>query len=225
MTDNEPSMDEILNSIHNILAEGEAEASDADVAQDQMRKAQASAQPEKPALAASAPVEDVRPRFSVKDDAPAVEDAPQTSAAPSEPADQSADVLDLTQDMIVSRPQDVMTPRQESAGLHEEADFTSHISEREYPMSQEENAQTVDDDLISANTAASAVASLSQLTQAFSSQKKQAPASQNGGVTLDALVSELIKPYLKAWLDQNLPAIVDEAVQKEIARLVERSIR
>lgn len=225
MTDNEPSMDEILNSIHNILAEGEAEASDADVAQDQMRKAQAAAQPEEPALAASAPVEDVRPRFSVKDDAPAVEDTPQTSAAPSEPADQSADVLDLTQDMIVSRPQDVMTPRQESAGLHEEADFTSHISEREYPMSQEENAQTVDDDLISANTAASAVASLSQLTQAFSSQKKQTPASQNGGVTLDALVSELIKPYLKAWLDQNLPAIVDEAVQKEIARLVERSIR
>ena len=225
MTDNEPSMDEILNSIHNILAEGEAEASDADVAQDQMRKAQAAAQPEEPALAATAPVEDVRPRFSVKDDASAVEDAPQTSAAPSEPADQSADVLDLTQDMIVSRPQDVMTPRQESVGLHEEADFTSHISEREYPMSQEENAQTVDDDLISANTAASAVASLSQLTQAFSSQKKQAPASQNGGVTLDALVSELIKPYLKAWLDQNLPAIVDEAVQKEIARLVERSIR
>lgn len=225
MTDNEPSMDEILNSIHNILAEGEAEASDADVAQDQMRKAQAAAQPEEPAPVESASVEDVRPRFSVKDDAPAVEDAPQTSAAPSEPADQSADVLDLTQDMIVSRPQDVMTPRQESVGLHEEADFTSHISEREYPMSQEENAQTVDDDLISANTAASAVASLSQLTQAFSSQKKQTPASQNGGVTLDALVSELIKPYLKAWLDQNLPAIVDEAVQKEIARLVERSIR
>ena len=48
---------------------------------------------------------------------------------------------------------------------------------------------------------------------------------KDGGVTLDALVSELIKPYLKAWLDQNLPAIVDEAVQKEIARLVERSIR
>lgn len=225
MTDNEPSMDEILNSIHNILAEGEAEASDADVAQDQMRKAQAAAQPEEPAPVEPASVEDVRPRFSVKDDAPAVEDAPQTFAAPSEPADQSADVLDLTQDMIVSRPQDVMTPRQESVGLHEEADFTSHISEREYPMSQEENAQTVDDDLISANTAASAVASLSQLTQAFSSQKKQTPASQNGGVTLDALVSELIKPYLKAWLDQNLPAIVDEAVQKEIARLVERSIR
>ena len=35
-----------------------------------------------------------------------------------------------------------------------------------------------------------------------------------GGQTVDALVRELMKPMLKAWLDKNLPAIVDEAVER-----------
>ena len=37
--------------------------------------------------------------------------------------------------------------------------------------------------------------------------------------TLEGMVREMLKPMLKAWLDKNLPPIVERAVAREIARL------
>ena len=34
--------------------------------------------------------------------------------------------------------------------------------------------------------------------------------------------SELLRPLLKEWLDQNLPDIVERVVRKEIARVTDR---
>ena len=39
------------------------------------------------------------------------------------------------------------------------------------------------------------------------------------GTTLEDLDRPLLEPMLKAWLDANLPEIVDRAAQAEIARL------
>lgn len=36
---------------------------------------------------------------------------------------------------------------------------------------------------------------------------------------LEAMVREMLRPVLKEWLDQNLPAIVDEHVKREISRI------
>jgi len=44
----------------------------------------------------------------------------------------------------------------------------------------------------------------------------------NGGRTLEDMVLELMRPLLKAWLDENLPPIVDRLVQKEVERIVRR---
>ncbi|MDB5505944.1 MAG: hypothetical protein JWR75_582 [Devosia sp.] len=41
----------------------------------------------------------------------------------------------------------------------------------------------------------------------------------NGGVTLEAMVREMMRPMLKDWLDENLPAVVERMVEKEIARV------
>jgi cell pole-organizing protein PopZ len=41
----------------------------------------------------------------------------------------------------------------------------------------------------------------------------------NGMRTLEDMVIELMRPLLKDWLDQNLPATVDRLVQKEIERI------
>jgi uncharacterized protein len=43
------------------------------------------------------------------------------------------------------------------------------------------------------------------------------------GNTVEALVGELIKPMLKDWLDANLPRIVEEKVEAEVARIARRS--
>ena len=40
------------------------------------------------------------------------------------------------------------------------------------------------------------------------------------GGTVEDLVLELIKPYLSVWLNDNLPAIVKNAVEKEIKKLI-----
>lgn len=49
-----------------------------------------------------------------------------------------------------------------------------------------------------------------------------AAAPPAGGTTLEDLVRPLLAPMLKAWLDDNLPEIVDRAAREEIARLTGR---
>jgi uncharacterized protein len=44
-------------------------------------------------------------------------------------------------------------------------------------------------------------------------------AAPRGGRTVEELVSELLRPMLKTWLDDNLPAIVERLVRAEIERV------
>jgi cell pole-organizing protein PopZ len=39
------------------------------------------------------------------------------------------------------------------------------------------------------------------------------------GVTLEGLMRDMLRPMLKQWLDENLPAVVERMVEKEIARI------
>lgn len=43
------------------------------------------------------------------------------------------------------------------------------------------------------------------------------------GNTVEGLVGELVRPMLKEWLDANLPRIVEEKVEAEVARIARRS--
>ncbi len=43
------------------------------------------------------------------------------------------------------------------------------------------------------------------------------------GNTVEALVVEMLKPMLKDWLDANLPRIVEDKVEIEVARIARRS--
>ena len=64
--------------------------------------------------------------------------------------------------------------------------------------------------LVSAATAASVDAAFDTLAQT---------AQPCSGRTVEELVSELIRPMLKTWLDDNLPTIVERLVRAEIERL------
>jgi len=39
------------------------------------------------------------------------------------------------------------------------------------------------------------------------------------GMTLDALMRDMLRPMLKDWLDENLPSLVERMVEKEISRI------
>jgi len=69
------------------------------------------------------------------------------------------------------------------------------------------------DTLISSDTAAASRQSLAALAEA------RERAGETGDGPLEAVVREMLKPMLKDWLDQNLPAIVEDIVSREIARI------
>ncbi|ODT72491.1 MAG: hypothetical protein ABS75_03255 [Pelagibacterium sp. SCN 63-23] len=41
----------------------------------------------------------------------------------------------------------------------------------------------------------------------------------NPGLTIEAMMRDMLRPMLKEWLDENLPAVVERMVEKEISRI------
>ena len=73
--------------------------------------------------------------------------------------------------------------------------------------------------LMSSNVAAASRERLS----ALSALRQRSDLPTDTG-PLDAVVREMLRPMLKAWLDENLPAIVEQLVTREIARITGRSL-
>lgn len=74
-------------------------------------------------------------------------------------------------------------------------------------------------DLVSEPAISSMRESLAAL--AMMSQPSSRPQIVRSGETsLEGLVTELLKPALREWLDQNLPAMVERMVAAEIAKIV-----
>lgn len=57
---------------------------------------------------------------------------------------------------------------------------------------------------------------------AFASLKQHVQVTQQSGKTLEDMVAQMIQPMLKAWLNEHLPAIVEQKVEEEVKRLSER---
>ena len=219
---NEPSMEDILASIRNILAEGEdngPKSAPASAAQPAAR--QVAEQP-------SAEQDGVESRQ------PAAAPAEQTTAAarseskkagqPAAPvAGKQGGVMDLTAEMIVP-PKASVQP-----AVDEEDDFTPEPVIPDAPMKEETLSDLIketarnrfdDDDLqLAEPTLAAATESLSHL-RSIASEKRLSLGK--GDLTIEAIVRETLKPYLKEWLDVNLPDIVERVVKKEVAHIMDR---
>jgi cell pole-organizing protein PopZ len=73
-------------------------------------------------------------------------------------------------------------------------------------------------DLMSPATAAAVDSAFEALAQ-----NTRAPAPQaREGRTLEEVVTELLRPMLKTWLDENLPELVERLVQAEIERVARK---
>ncbi len=71
--------------------------------------------------------------------------------------------------------------------------------------------------LLDPGSAAAAKTSVGTLLRTLSSERT-AQVSR-GGVTIEDLVREEVRPLLKSWLDQHLPPLVERVVRQEIERL------
>lgn len=86
------------------------------------------------------------------------------------------------------------------------------------PMPKPQPAPARDDDsLVSSPSAFAAASAFGQLSAAI--------AMPAAGRTLEDLVTELMKPLLKDWLDQNLAAIVEAKVADEVERIARGRVR
>jgi cell pole-organizing protein PopZ len=75
--------------------------------------------------------------------------------------------------------------------------------------------------LVAPEAAAATTATVSTLLRTLAEQ--QALGVHRGGPTLEDIVREEIRPLLKAWLDHNLPPLVERVVSSEIQRLIGRA--
>ena len=60
-------------------------------------------------------------------------------------------------------------------------------------------------------------------TASMALPEASAISSHSGGPTVEDMIRQELRPLLKAWLDAQLPELVERVVRAEIARIVERT--
>lgn len=200
----EPSMEEILASIRQIISE-DGEASQAPEAQGAESEEAVSAAEHTPAEA-EADEDQAEPEAMAEESAeaapeefePEPEPEPEAQFEPEpEPAPESAYAHG-----------ELMTP-QSSASVAEAEPFSSYEAS-DHPQENEPAARTDDRHLLSPESDQAVHGAFSALAHTILAQNAR---------TLEDLVAEMLQPMLKNWLDDNLPALVERLVQEEIQRV------
>jgi cell pole-organizing protein PopZ len=196
-TNQEPTMEEILASIRRIISEDDAPVAD-DAAATPPAAVQAAPAPE------PEPEPEPEPPVALSD------------FAPPPPAEEASDeVLDLT-DRVEAMPQTPAAPPVESLG-----DLDVYPQSRPAPEPAwnppAAAASDEDDSLVSSHVAGRAASAFDQLASSLVMPKD--------GRTLEDVVQELLRPLLKSWLDENLPSIVQRAVEAEVERIARSRVR
>ena len=165
-------------------------------------------------------------RIISEDDAPAAEAEPAAvpepapepvAAAPApEPEPPADDVLELTE--RVAPPQTVG-----DLDVYAKAEPAPEPEPEPEPVAAPEPAPMLaaavieEETLVSEGSSAAAASAFSNLTAAI--------AMPAAGRTLEDLTRELLRPLLKAWLDENLPHIVEAKVAEEVERIARIRVR
>lgn len=88
---------------------------------------------------------------------------------------------------------------------------------------QEATAMTADDEsLLSDRTAEAATAEMAKLLAGNVAVERDEPA-RVGRVTLEDIARDLMRPLIKTWLDENLPRVIDRVVTRELEKLARRA--
>ena len=186
----EPSMEEILASIRRIIADEEPANKTTESRQENVATARESAAPA-PARPSAAPSQP----------------APMSPPPRIAPAD-AASTPPMTEEEIDSMLAHLRgTPRQPPAGS---ARTEAAAASEPAPTLDAPRAAVEERGLLSAATTAAVDAAFDALART---------AQARNGRTLEEVVSELLRPMLKTWLDENLPDMVERLVRAEIERV------
>ncbi len=232
----EPTMEEILASIRRIIADDDASKS-AQAPQAASARSTVAPPPPPPPQPISPP----RPTFvappAVAPEPPRNDihhaelhhaEVPVVAPAPAAVDDQSSDILDLTDSMAVAVPEPPAPMPSAAPAPHfrkidgrsdlsfedtgERAAMQTMIDEARRSPLRERAERGFDErnGLLSSDTSAAVDSAFNTLAQTVLVQNAR---------TLEDLVREMLRPLLKAWLDDNLPGMVERLVRAEIERV------
>lgn len=136
--------------------------------------------------------------------------APAAASPAPKPAEPAAPELTLTREE--ARPAEP-EPGPDAQGGQVEAD--DEIEMVKQPKAAAPMQQETDEDILDRSAAAAA-------SEAFHNLSQSVRISEGPGKTLEDIVTEMLKPMVKDWLDANLPAIVEEKVEEEVQRVARR---
>ena len=106
-------------------------------------------------------------------------------------------------------------PEEEPAGAGRD-----HMQRKDQVV-HSEHARTAE--LMSATTASVAGGAFAKLSEALQRTPEEESVADNSGRTVEQFIEDIARPMLKEWLDENLPAIVERLVQKEIQKISRRA--
>jgi uncharacterized protein len=78
-------------------------------------------------------------------------------------------------------------------------------------------------ELISDAAATAATGAFARLSQAFQRTPADEAIADAEGRTVEQFIEDMMRPMLRQWLDENLPRIVEEKVERELQKIARRS--
>ena len=208
----EPSMEEILASIRRIIADDESKTRPP--ALSKLAPAATPPEPAAPPPEAPEPAPAPPPRLAAGQESDGMASSMDTAAGEdSEETSEegAADVLDLTESMAAPAPQPPVfrsIEGQSDVFFSEQAEPASPPSQAQEPPWP--GREPVDIPLMSSSTSAAVDAAFNTLAHSVLTQNAR---------TMEDLAREMMRPMLKAWLDDNLPGLVERVVRAEIERV------
>jgi cell pole-organizing protein PopZ len=242
----EPSMEEILASIRRIIADDEAKPPEKPAVAEVPRKPElAKAEPPRPV--AAQPVAPVTKAPVTSNIAPSAKSAPTAAAKAAVPPAPAAtnsqdeidamlagldaataepeirppppppeeEVFELTDDMVLPTPRPPNSFRKVEP--EEDMDFAVAVTASERQRKPVFDPPSYDSPPVPPSQPILSRSTVSAVESAFNSLANTV--LSNNARTLEDLVKEMLRPMLKAWLDDNLPGLVERIVKAEIERV------
>ncbi|HEX2753588.1 MAG TPA: DUF2497 domain-containing protein [Alphaproteobacteria bacterium] len=194
-TDQDPSIEEILESIRQIISDdGETPAV-------------------KDETTIAAKATDDAPSDLDLSQKKAPADKPGNIEKPAETNESAGKILDLTEKVE----EEVDHTR---VDMSYDPDPPLDIMLEDTPLTDDEPLD--DDSLLSETTADAATAAMAKLLASNVAVERDEPV-RVGRVTLEDIARDLMRPLIKTWLDQNLPRVIEKVVAKEMEKLARRA--
>jgi cell pole-organizing protein PopZ len=224
----EPSMEEILASIRRILKEDDGERASVDEPEDEelvlssammAAPADISTATEPPAQMGLLAAQDGTPEAAVHEPvhfASEPEMATQLHEPVAEiPEDDAEDEEPLT---LTAEDETLPLGQRMVEEAEQEPEITLAATPEEHDMEQSVQAP----DALIGDEVEHAIANTVG-TMMRSIRTERAVSVTHGGLTIEDIVREEIKPMLKAWLDTHLASLVERIVRAEIGRVIDRT--